>query len=166
MDWLALVTFLGGLVPGGVVTFFMTLKYQRKRVIQEVRQVEYSSDKTLIDNIQATVDIQIKNAEHLIEMYKKGMSDLTEIHNQREDQYKQKIDDLQKQVNTLQHTNDELDKKVIELTDLVNKFKLEVESVRRLTNRNCDFCEFKDHCQKRAALRRIDSELTKLIVNQ
>lgn len=134
-------TIILSLSSGSVITYFSTLRYQRNKVREEVHQEENKSGKGFIEN-----------AQDLINLYKTSLDDLAKSYNARLMDYKSKVDDLESKYNGLKEFSDEQGNQIKQLRGLVDKMKLEMESLRRLSEHNCEFCEFKEGCRKYIAM--------------
>lgn len=156
--WQFGLTTLTALTVGGILQWFLTLKFQKKKVKHEAEIIEHQAEKGEQEvnlSVQSVAAAQIQSAQNLVEMYKQGISDIKELSEQKEAILKEKLDKFEKLVNELK-LSDERKAQVIEsqsrqiktLERLTNQLRLEMEAVKSQAVENCEFCKFKDECQK------------------
>lgn len=139
-----IITIVTSLTVGGIITNLLTIRYQKNKVKSEADQ-----------SAQTVIDMQIKSAQELIQMYKDGMDSIKALSDQREVQLKTKLSELEVNIKEVKTENEKLKeltevqaKQLDQLRHTQNQLKLQLESFKSQQNTQCEICEFKSGCNK------------------
>jgi len=173
--WQMLLGLVGtGAITGGL-TYFLTLKNTIKKDDEKLKQekestenLEISNDQSRIDMIQKSANTQIENAQKLIEMYKVSVDDIKTVYAEHEKVLTLRFEDLKVEVDQLKKENDEVKRQNQELIlqakerdEKIDELKLQIENIKRTSDKDCSYCAFSDGCKKRLALENQKKSTTK-----
>lgn len=146
MDWDFIVTTIASFILGGGIIQFINWKSTKKKGHEEARSAEAQADA-----------INITNAKEIIEMYKNGIKDLTELHERQQEEQERKYNALEKRVAAEQKALIDKITKLEESNRLMrekyatqlNELQSKYDEVLSVLKGSCGTCEFFDSCAKR-----------------
>jgi len=98
---------IAALFTGGAITYIVNWKANKKKAEEEAKQSETQTLSNVAESAQNAAKNQIDQANQVIEMYKKTVQDLNELHAENEQKLKAKIDQLEQ---ALKEANQVIDK--------------------------------------------------------
>lgn len=138
MDWSNILNIIISSVFSGGIVGVITWRAALRKGNAEAKKSESEAD---------TIDL--KNAQILIDMYKKSIVDLTEAHDKQVNLLKKEYDSLVKSFDDYKAINEERLKKLHEDNE---KLQTDYAKMLILVKNSCKTCKYKDECKKRAEL--------------
>lgn len=135
------------LIVGGGLATLITAKYLRAKEKGIAKQENEKGE-----------ELEIANTKEIIKLYKEALEYKQTLHESEKMDLNNKISELSNKIREQGETIEKQNSKIEEQGKLIaqneksqGQLKLEIESLKRLSEERCEICQFAEGCKKRLA---------------